>query len=71
MIRYSNGLKFTKKPKNSQKISLKSSCFSHGNRGMNLEQVKKDVDRDKWLSAEEALNYGEFGLIDKIIDKSK
>ena len=38
MIRYSNGLKFTKKPKKSQKNSIKSTNFSHGNRGMNLEQ---------------------------------
>lgn len=38
MIRYSNGLKFTKKPKNSQEKPIKSSSFSHGNRGMNLEQ---------------------------------
>ena len=38
MIRYSNGLKFTKKPKNSQEKPVKSSSFSHGNRGMNLEQ---------------------------------
>ena len=52
MIRYSNGLKFTKKPKNSQKISLKSSCFSHGNRGMNLEQdinISNDYYKEKGL----------------------
>jgi ATP-dependent Clp protease protease subunit len=32
------------------------------------EQVKKDANRDLWLSAEEAL---EYGLIDKIITKKK
>ena len=37
MIKYSNGQNFNKKTKNSRKISVKSSSFSHGNRGMNLE----------------------------------
>ena len=38
MIKYSNGQTFTKKPNKSCKFSLKSSSFSHGNRGMNLEE---------------------------------
>ena len=34
------------------------------NTGKKLEQVEKDMDRDHWMSAEEAL---EYGIIDKII----
>ncbi|MBR2695500.1 ATP-dependent Clp protease proteolytic subunit [Candidatus Saccharibacteria bacterium] len=34
------------------------------NTGKKLEQVERDMDRDNWMSAEEALNYG---IIDKII----
>ena len=34
------------------------------NTGKKLEQVEKDMDRDHWMSAEEALSYG---IIDKII----
>ena len=35
------------------------------NTGKSLSQVEKDMDRDNWMSAEEALKYG---LIDKVID---
>ena len=38
MIKYSNGQYFNKKPKNSSQVSTKSISFSHGNRGMNLEE---------------------------------
>ena len=38
MIKYSNGLIFNSKLKNSRKISAKSRSFSHGNRGMDLEE---------------------------------
>jgi len=38
MIKYSNGQIFSKKPIKSRKFSVKSSTFSHGNRGMNLEE---------------------------------
>jgi len=34
------------------------------NTGKKLEQVEKDMDRDNWMSAEEAKNYG---IVDKII----
>ena len=31
--------------------------------GISLEQVQKDTDRDYWLTAEEAMNYGLVGKI--------
>ena len=34
------------------------------NTGKKLEQVEKDMDRDNWMSAEEAVKYG---IVDKII----
>ena len=36
------------------------------NSGKPLEQIERDTDRDNYLSAEEALNYG---LIDKVFQK--
>lgn len=36
------------------------------NTGRTIEEIARDTDRDNWLSAEEALNYG---LVDKILDK--
>lgn len=36
--------------------------------GKDREKIKKDIDRDTWLSAEEAL---EYGLIDKIVHSYK
>ena len=36
------------------------------NTGKDPEQVEKDMDRDNWMSAEEALKYG---IVDEIIDK--
>ena len=38
MIKYSNGQNYSKKPRKSSKFSIKSTSFSHGNRGMNLEE---------------------------------
>ncbi|MCV8616251.1 ATP-dependent Clp protease proteolytic subunit, partial [Escherichia coli] len=35
--------------------------------GVTHEQLLKDADRDLWLNAEEALEYGEHGFIDGII----
>lgn len=37
--------------------------------GQAIEKIYEDGDRDHWLRAEEAMKYGEFGLIDKIITK--
>lgn len=37
--------------------------------GMPLKTVERDTDRDNFLSAEEAMKYGKFGLIDKVITK--
>lgn len=34
--------------------------------GKSLEQVEKDTDRDYFMSAEEAMNYG---LIDRVIEE--
>jgi ATP-dependent Clp protease protease subunit len=36
--------------------------------GKSIEQIQKDTDRDYFLSAQEAL---EYGLIDKVIDETK
>jgi len=38
----------------------------HNTAGKTFEQFESDMDRDKFMSAEEALAYG---LADKIIDK--
>ena len=38
----------------------------HNSAGKTYEEFERDMDRDKFMSAEEALSYG---LIDKIIDK--
>ena len=38
MIKYSNGQNYSKKPKKISEFSIKSTSFSHGNRGMNLEE---------------------------------
>ncbi len=37
--------------------------------GAPMKKVEQDTDRDNFLSAEEALKYGKFGLIDRIITK--
>ena len=55
-----------------QEITLKEGIFLKKrlaeifakNTGKKLEQVEKDMDRDHWMSAEEALDYG---IIDQII----
>jgi ATP-dependent Clp protease, protease subunit len=36
--------------------------------GKPYEEVRKDMEKDTWLSAEEALHYGPKGLVDKIRD---
>ncbi len=41
------------------------------NTGEKKEQVVKDCDRDNYIKAKDAVKYGEFGLIDKVIDKRK
>jgi ATP-dependent Clp protease, protease subunit len=38
------------------------------NTGQTLGKVEKDVDRDYWMSADEAKKYG---LVDKVIDSRK
>ena len=36
--------------------------------GQSIETIERDTERDKWMTAEEAL---EYGLIDGIMDKRK
>lgn len=36
--------------------------------GQSLDKIREDTDRDFYLSAEEAIKYGKYGLADKIID---
>ena len=38
------------------------------NTGKSIEQVEKDVDRDYYMSADEAV---EYGLVDKVITRQK
>ena len=42
---------------------IKAEIFAK-NTGKDLKQVEKDMDRDNWMSAEEAK---EYGIIDEII----
>lgn len=48
------------------KIKAKMTAILAANSKMPLEQVQKDVERDHYMSAQEAL---EYGLIDKIFEK--
>jgi ATP-dependent Clp protease protease subunit len=58
-----------------QEITLKEGLFLKGrlneimakNTGQKLAKIEKDADRDFWMSAEEAADYG---LIDEIIKKA-
>lgn len=57
-----------------QEIALKEGIYLKkrlaeifaANTGKDLKQVEKDMDRDNWMSAEEALAYG---IVDEIIEK--
>lgn len=48
------------------KKSLTEIYVKHNSKGKTYEQLLADMERDKFMSAQEALDYG---LIDKIIDK--
>jgi len=37
--------------------------------GQDYKEVVKDCDRDNFISAEEAVKYGKYGLVDKIVTK--
>lgn len=52
--------------KHIQKIKNKINAILSEKTGQNLEKIEKDTDRDFYMSAQEALNYG---LIDKIFEK--
>jgi ATP-dependent Clp protease protease subunit len=48
------------------KKNLTNIYVKHNSKGKTFDQLAADMERDKFMSAEEAL---EYGLIDKIIDK--
>ena len=48
------------------KKNLTEIYVKHNSKGKTFEQLRDDMERDKFMSAEEALDYG---LIDKIIEK--
>ena len=48
------------------KKSLTEIYVKHNSKGKTYEQFAADMERDKFMSAQEALDYG---LIDKIIEK--
>lgn len=48
------------------KIKKKMNAILAQNTGKSVKQIEKDVDRDNYMSAQEALAYG---LVDKIFDK--
>ena len=39
--------------------------------GQKMEQIIMDCDRDNFIRAEDAMKYGKYGIVDKIIDKRK
>ena len=51
-----------------QKIKAKINSILAEQTGKPLEQVEKDTDRDHYMSATEAQ---EYGLVDKVIEKRK
>ena len=48
------------------KIKKRMNTILSQNTGKTIKQIEKDVDRDNYMSAQEAL---EYGLVDKIFDK--
>ncbi len=50
------------------KIKKRMNAILASNSGQPLEKIEQDVDRDHYMSAQEAL---EYGLIDRIFDKRK
>jgi len=41
------------------------------NTGQDYEQIVKDCDRDNFIKAKDAIAYGKYGLVDKIVEKRK
>ncbi len=37
--------------------------------GAEMEQVVRDCDRDKFIKAQDAVKYGKYGLVDKVLEK--
>ena len=50
-----------------EKVKEKINKVISGATGKSLEQVEKDTDRDHWLNAQEAL---EYGLISRIVERA-
>ena len=50
------------------KIKKRMNTILANNTGQELKKIEKDVDRDYYMSAQEAL---EYGIVDKIFDKRK
>ena len=48
------------------KIRKKLNAILSEKTGKSIEEIERDTDRDNWLSADEAK---EYGLIDKVIEK--
>tara|TARA_R110000868_G_scaffold189695_2_gene433130 strand:- start:174215 stop:175012 length:798 start_codon:yes stop_codon:yes gene_type:complete len=55
---------------NIQKIKSRMTRMLAYHSGQNLDQMVKDCDRDNYMTAYEALNYGKKGLIDGIVFKN-
>ncbi len=51
------------------KLNEKLASIEAENCGLTAEEYKKLIDRDLWLSAEEATKVGTKGLIDRVIDR--
>ncbi len=41
----------------------------HKHTGADVEQIARDCDRDKWLSAEQARDYGSRGVVDEVLER--
>ena len=61
-----NDIEITCKEINRLKNELYDIISIHS--GQTLSRIKKDADRDFWMSSEEAKSYGTKGMIDKILN---
>ena len=54
------------KSKSKSKVKAKLNAILLRHTGHPLEKIEKDTDRDRFMAADEAL---EYGLIDRVIDR--